>query len=68
MATRKKAIPDDCMPKCQTCSFYQAENGEEHGACHRLPPVMVPEADYYDFAFPSVNLDDWCGEFKRKCN
>ena len=67
MATKKK-LPDDCMPRCQSCAFFQADPKAEYGACHRLPPVIVVDGDGYGFTFALVEFDDWCGEFKRQVN
>lgn len=67
MATRKK-IPDDCMPKCGSCAFFQADQGEPAGYCRRYPPKVVSSEDGEYSAFPVVEVADWCGEFLRKVN
>ena len=68
MATRKKkaAIPDDCMPKCATCSFYEALTNDG-GKCHRYPPEIMGNEEIGYSAFRPVTITDWCGEFTRQC-
>lgn len=61
-------MPKDCVMQCSNCAFYRAEPGDEHGRCHRYPPIMVPEDGIYSFDFPTVNEDDFCGEFTRGGN
>lgn len=58
----------DCVMQCKNCAYYKAEQGDEFGRCHRFPPVMVPEDGQYSFDFPTVNEDDFCGEFARGGN
>lgn len=53
----------DCVMQCTSCAHYRAAD-DEVGLCHRYPPVMVPEGKQYSFAFPTVNEDDYCGEFQ----
>lgn len=64
-----KKIPDDCMPRCENCSFYVAEKNNSVGECHRYPPKLMPEDnDMAIFAFPITGEDEWCGEFVRFTN
>lgn len=63
----------DCVMKCQNCAFYRAQRDEdgrleEYGRCHRYPPVMVPEAEMHSFDFPTVNEEDFCGEWQQGRN
>lgn len=68
MATRKKAIPDDCMPKCETCAFIEREPGSDAGYCRRYPPVVVVSEEGEYSAFPVIEVQDFCGEYKRRTN
>jgi hypothetical protein len=68
MPRTKKQIPEDCMPQCRTCAFYQAEQADEAGYCRRYPPQFVTDDETIGWSFPVVVQDDWCGEFKRQCN
>ncbi|MGE5650955.1 MAG: high-potential iron-sulfur protein [Bacillota bacterium] len=65
---KKKPIPEDCMPRCGSCVFYQADPGDEAGYCRRFPPVVLPDEGGNSSAYPVVIPDDWCGEFTRKVN
>lgn len=60
-------MPKDRVMHCTNCAFYRVEPGEEYGRCHRYPPVMVVE-EGYSFDFPTVNDDDFCGEFQSGDN
>ena len=58
-------IPDDCG----RCEFFRAEHalGDGAGVCRRWPPTLVPRSNELASvisAFPSVEFDDWCGEYK----
>lgn len=66
MATKKKPIPDDCMPKCLTCAFYQGEPGAEAGYCRRYPPQIVASEEGEWSGYPMTSLADWCGEYRRQ--
>lgn len=69
MAPRKpKAIPDDCMPRCETCAFAEIDPVHAAGVCHRYPPVFLTDDEGSGFTFPGIAPLDWCGEFKRKVN
>lgn len=63
---KKKTIPEDCMPKCSTCSFMQAEPGADAGYCRRFPPVVVAADGGEYSAFPVIEHNDWCGEYRRR--
>jgi hypothetical protein len=65
---KKTKIPDDCMPKCETCAFAVIEAAYGAGSCHRFPPIFAADDEGSGFTFPGIAPLDWCGEFKRKCN
>ena len=59
--------------KCENCRFYLNED------CHRFPPILTLSFENINSSwdgefrgietetksvFPSVNSDDWCGEWK----
>ena len=48
---------------CGNCKHYR------YCECHRNPPqvFVFPDRGGYTW-WPSVNLDDFCGEFKPKSN
>ena len=65
--TKKKTIPEDCMPRCGSCAFFVADAKDELGECRRLPPYVLPDGDDgVGFSFAVTVVDYWCGEFKRK--
>lgn len=55
---------EDRVMKCATCAFYRVEPGEDYGRCHRYPPIMLISGNQIDFDFPSVNDEDFCGEWQ----
>jgi len=61
----KKSIPDDCMPRCKGCSFYDAEPKDEIGYCRRFPPTAIQINDEVEMVIPVFGPTDWCGEFRR---
>lgn len=64
-----KKIPDDCMPACQRCSFFELKPKETLGFCRRYPPITISVGDdNYDTILPIVAPDEWCGEFHRFVN
>lgn len=66
---RKKSIPDDCMPRCETCAFFVGDQKEDIGECRRLPPTIFLDGDEgLGFSFSNTIKSMWCGEFKRKVN
>jgi hypothetical protein len=45
---------------CDACVFVQhSGTGVSDLTCHRNPPVVLADGP----SFPSVLVDDWCGEF-----
>ena len=61
--------------KCENCRFYR------NGGCHRFPPVLMQSLENINYpwdgefrgikletkpVFPSVNSDEWCGEWKAR--
>ena len=66
---RKKAMPDDCMPRCETCAFFAGDPKEDMGECRRHPPTTFPDGDEgLGFSFSITVKTMWCGEFKRQVN
>lgn len=63
---RKKTIPDDCMPRCETCAFFIGDPKEDMGECRRYPPNTFPEDEGLGFSFGITIKTMWCGEFTRK--
>lgn len=66
-----KPIQKDKDMLCKNCFFFESTD-QRHGACHRNPPknVFIPAqgdlgVDEYVPLFPTVMLDDWCGDFRR---
>ena len=48
---------------CAKCQFY----GDGFGTCHRFPPSLQPGSDETPrVAFPRVDADEWCGEWKSR--
>jgi len=58
----------DCVMKCANCAFYRLEDGEDWGICRRYPPVMILTAEGPTFDFPSVEGEEYCGEYTRGHN
>lgn len=54
--------PPPVERRCGRCWWYDDTDGDE-GFCRRCPPVI---ADNCAKRWPTVNNDDWCGEFKPK--
>lgn len=46
-------------PKCQDCMYFE----EKYEQCRRFPPQVWTNEIQIKESFPSVELDDWCGEF-----
>jgi len=59
------SIPDDCLPRCGTCAFFESDKKTEIGECHRYPPILLPDEQGVSFSFTLTAADDWCGEFVR---
>jgi hypothetical protein len=66
------------MTICRECFFYKehlSTEEEEHGQCHRYPPVLdTAYASWKDdsptespcaYVQPLVDFDDWCGEWRE---
>lgn len=54
--------------KCIDCKFFQRQEKQEGGWCHRYPPQLIYDSDddeTYSW-FPYVALEEWCGEFQQK--
>lgn len=64
----KKKIPDDCMPKCETCAFIEREPGADAGYCRRYPPQVVATEEGEWSAYPVIEIRDFCGEYRRRTN
>ena len=45
---------------CGNCRYFSDKDieGEQQGRCHRYPPSIGGNA------WPTVNVDRWCGEWK----
>jgi len=55
---------------CAECVYYDAKYEAISGTvsiCRRFPPIPVSDdaRDKLIFAWPEVNEDDYCGEYKR---
>lgn len=53
--------------RCENCKFWKetADDGST-GECQRYPPQLVTNSvgTVIDAAWPTVDADDWCGEWK----
>lgn len=58
---------------CGTCVFYLSK-ADECGVCRRYPPSCIERSEaninyagdrLYFTAYPEVDLDQWCGEYRR---
>jgi hypothetical protein len=54
-----EAIPED-QEGCWNCRFMFKKSYANF--CRRLPPVWADD----NWAFPVVDVDDWCGEWEEK--
>lgn len=55
------------MNKCKDCNYFVTKNHE--GLCYRYPPRILAANSRGTFGrcfHPSVNRNDFCGEFKPK--
>ncbi len=68
MASRAKktTIPEDCMPMCKSCAFWESDTEIDGGFCRRQPPAVFMVDDEPASTFPVTGERDWCGEFRRK--
>ncbi len=48
---------------CNTCKFAIADGGNLF--CRRAPPQVALEQGATHGIFPPVNVQTWCGEYKR---
>lgn len=49
-------------PTCESCPYWdRVDEGDEHGWCHRYPPVIDPD-DPDEVISPFVVRRRWCGE------
>ena len=54
---------------CGICKFFETgENYDSnHGECHRFPPQVTLNVNGVPmYHWPTMTVDDWCGEFKKK--
>ncbi len=66
---RKKQEAEDWMPRCGSCAFFVGESSDDTGECRRLPPAIFPDGENaISFSFAITKIDQWCGEFKRRCD
>ncbi len=53
--------------RCENCKFFWGNsNNNEHGECHRYPPVVIESQQSECHVFPHVTRDNFCGEFCDK--
>ena len=38
----------------------------DYGDCRRWPPTVAVINAAWDMTFPTVAIDDWCGEFRER--
>jgi len=48
--------------QCQTCAFFHAAQSQ----CRRYAPQPQAENSRATAVWPTVAVDDWCGEYKAK--
>lgn len=56
---------------CGNCIFFDASSSTELGRCHRYPPqtILHPDSEILGtmtLEFPAMQINEWCGEFRRK--
>ena len=63
--------------QCKNCDWFDDDCVNNHGEtfakgwgrCRRHPPTCHAESDpdvnVFHTLWPSVNIDDWCGEFAQ---
>jgi hypothetical protein len=66
MPRKKQEVPEDCMPKCANCAFFDIEPKDDLGYCRRFPPTWAADENGSGFSFPALAPVEWCGEFKRR--
>jgi hypothetical protein len=65
MASRKKKIPDDCMPMCSACNAYVKPKNSETGDCRLNPKLAVYNDGVLSWVYAQHKPDDWCKAFER---
>lgn len=51
---------------CKNCKWWVKMNfPEDAGKCKRMPPTAFERVSMFG-AFPTVRVDDWCGEYTLK--
>ena len=49
---------------CEDCHYFEADKEDESiGVCRRYPPMLATD-EQIGF-WPTVDIDDWCGEYKN---
>lgn len=66
--TKKTELPDDCMPRCETCAAGQFEPGEDMGDCHLFPMKWHIVSDDFVAAHDPAERSGYCLHYKRKVN
>lgn len=77
MDDRKQRLAEHAKARagntCDKCFYidsvedgFEFKGGGEWYYCKRYPPVVISGFDGPEVAFPTVSLDDWCGEFRRE--
>lgn len=64
---------DPPMFRCSDCRFGKYDNQTAHIICHRFPPqwgAAAPGDGYHEkrggtFRFPTMAVDQWCGEYRH---
>jgi len=69
-------MPEPLM-QCGNCRFFKPGSPQTYGLCRRLPPVCLTtehknRSGYgnvrwraIEFQQPTVDVADWCGEWRR---
>lgn len=74
---KKRTSKAETKQGCSGCIYFKDYNAENQrantqagmGECRRYPPSMGEDddGDSY-FYWPGTAADEWCGEFKQRCN
>lgn len=53
-------------PRCSTCRFFKRQSLQRSTyECHRFPPTMMKrDSTMAMWEWPTVELSDWCGEYR----
>jgi hypothetical protein len=56
------------MPKsCNNCIYSKQLPNMNHMLCRRYPPShLVSKGSRESYYFPTVNQEEWCGEYQAK--